>query len=351
MIRPYFRRRDSAPTSYTPLEVAARYNFPNATGAGQRIGIIELGGGFQQSDLDAAFALYGVRGVNPPTAVSVDGAVNVPGGDPNGADGEVELDVEIICSLCPDADVRVYFAPNTNQGFADAIAQATADKCNFLSISWGAPENEWGNGIGLMEMALIAAQKSGIIVCAASGDAGSGDGESGEHVDYPASSWHVIGCGGTTLGNNSEVVWDDGQGGGSSGGGESALFPLQAWEKGLYLTANANHIIPLAKRGVPDVAGNADPDTGYIVVIDGQQGIIGGTSAVAPLWTALLARLAEIKGSPLDALWIRRNLYANKGGFNLITKGSNGYYDASANGSWSGCTGLGSPIGTKLANL
>jgi kumamolisin len=99
-------------------------------------------------------------------------------------------------------------------------------------------------------------------------------------------------------------------------------------------------------RGVPDVAGDADPQTGYSVVVDGQQTVIGGTSAVAPLWAALLARINQSLGSSvgyLNPLLYTANVESS---LHDITVGNNGGY--SAGPGWDACTGLGSPNGAAL---
>ena len=103
-------------------------------------------------------------------------------------------------------------------------------------------------------------------------------------------------------------------------------------------------------RGVPDVAGDADPATGYQVLVDGKQAVIGGTSAVAPLWAALVCRLAEAAGQRFGLL--QPLLYAGvspgatTAGFRDITNGNNGAYAAGPG--WDACTGLGVPDGTAL---
>ena len=121
-----------------------------------------------------------------------------------------------------------------------------------------------------MDQIAAAAAALGITITVASGDNGSSDGASGNNVDFPASSPHVLGCGGTELiaangAIQQEIVWNDQPQGGASGGG----------------------------RGVPDVAGDASPETGYNVLFDGQSGVVGGTSAAAPLWAALIALLNQ----------------------------------------------------------
>jgi kumamolisin len=285
------------------------------------------------------------------SAVSVDGGSNQPG---SSADAEVDLDIEVAGALAPAATFVVYFAPNTDQGFYDAISQAahsSSQPATVMSISWGGPEDSWSAASrNAMETALEDAAALGVTVCVAAGDGGSSDGESDgqPHADYPASSASVLGCGGTKLMSSgttitSEVVWDETAAGeGVTGGGVSAVFALPTWQ------ANAN--VPVAPngftgRGVPDVAGNADPLTGYDVLVDGQSEVVGGTSAVAPLWAALVARLNQQLGKSLGLASVV--LYATGGnGFHDITQGNNGTYQAGTG--WDACTGWGSPNGTVL---
>ncbi|WP_344094944.1 S53 family peptidase [Microbacterium deminutum] len=350
--RPQFRTvpAQAVSVSYTPLQLGEIYDFPMGTdGTGQTIGIVELGGGFAQSDLTAYFSSLGLDASPRVTAVSVDNAKNVPYGDPNGADGEVLLDIEVIGTLAPKADILVYFAPNTDAGFLDAVAHAAhaTPTPTAISVSWGQSEDQWtAQARSALDEALTDAAALGVTVTVAAGDDGSTDREkSGTHVDFPASSPSALACGGTTLEAvgttvSSETVWNNGSQGGATGGGVSDAFPLPTWQK----TAG----VPVAPsgggRGVPDVAGDADPQTGYLVRIDGKTSVIGGTSAVAPLWAALIARLAQALGAPLGLAQPR--LYAAATGFRDITVGNNGAYQAGRG--WDPCTGLGVPRGQAL---
>jgi kumamolisin len=345
----------SADTSYNPPQVAQLYSFPTGvTGAGQTIGIIELGGGYNASDLSTYFSGLGITEPKV-TAVSVDGATNSPG-DPNGADGEVGLDIEVVGSNAPGANIAVYFTTNTSQGFLDALTTALHDTANgppsVISISWGSPESNYtAQSLTAFDDACQSAAALGITITVASGDNGSSDGGTGNNVDFPASSPHVLGCGGTELLSSGttiteEVVWDDSaSNGGASGGGVSSVFALPTWQ------ANSN--VPAAPtsaggRGVPDVAGDASPETGYNVLFDSESEVVGGTSAVAPLWAALIALINQQRGSNLG--FINPTIYASaENGFNDITSGSNGSY--SAGSGWDPCTGLGSPNGTQLAQI
>jgi kumamolisin len=351
------RQGAAAPVSYTPLQVAALYGFPSGAGAGECVALIELGGGFVPSDLDSYF---GALGVGSPTviAVSVDHANNSPTGSANGPDGEVMLDVEVVGGIAPQAKIAVYFAPNTDAGFLDAITTAIHDTNNrpsVISISWGGAESSWtSQAMSAMDSALQAAATMGITVCVASGDNGSSDGATGggDHVDFPASSAYALACGGTSLIGNqasiaSETVWNDGAGGGASGGGISAVFATPTWQNGLTAHEAAGQSVALTMRGVPDVSGDADPQTGYTVRIDGTDTVIGGTSAVAPLWAALIARINAINGKP--AGFLNPQLYATPSALRDITKGNNGDFDATTG--WDACTGLGSPNGGALRGI
>jgi kumamolisin len=277
--------------------------------------------------------------VKPVVFHGVDGAKNAPG-DPNGADGEVMLDLCVVGGMAPGAELHCYMGPNTDAGFLAAINQAVVDKMDAISISWGGPEDQWSAAsIAQFNDAFIKAAQAGITVTAAAGDSGSGDGEPGQHVDFPASSPYVLACGGTTItaaSSRTEVVWNDGQGD-ATGGGVSALFALPSWQR------SAN--IPGGKfRGVPDVAGNADPNTGWIVIVDGQETTIGGTSAVAPMWAALSVCLSQALGRNVG--FMNPQLYSVAGWARDITSGNNGTYVARAG--YDCCTGEGVPVGTRL---
>jgi len=355
--KPHFRIRRpaaSAAVSYTPLQVASAYGFPAGTGQGECVAIIELGGGYRPADLQTYFTALGV-GKPAVAAVSVDHAQNAPSGDANGPDGEVMLDIEVVGAIAPQATLAVYFAPNTDAGFLDAITTAIHDtqhKPSLISISWGGPESSWtAQAMTAMDDAFQAAATMGITVCVASGDNGSSDGvgDGGDHVDFPASSPFALACGGTSLQASgatirSEVVWNNGPSNGASGGGVSTFFALPAWQAGLKAAGSQGKSTALSKRGVPDVAGNADPETGYSVRIDGTDTVIGGTSAVAPLWAALLARLNQISGKPVG--YVNATLYQKPTALRDITGGNNGDFDATDG--WDACTGLGSPNGAEV---
>ena len=340
-----------------PNLFAALYAYPNGLdGSGQTIALIELGGGFRAADTDAAFAAMGLPAPRV-VAVSVDGAGNAPTG--GGADGEVALDIQVAGGLAPGAEIAVYFAPNTDAGFADAISSASQDathKPSVMSISWGSAEANWTQqATQTINSLLHDAATLGISVFAASGDSlapdGVGDGQA--HVDFPASSPWAMGCGGTatTLAGNAiatQAVWNDGDSG--TGGGISDLFDPPAFQSAADLPASVNG--GRHGRGVPDLAGNAAPASGYVIVVGGVRQVAGGTSAVAPLWAGLAARINQRAAYPvgffLPAVYGRPEL------FTQVTSGSNrpagsriGY---PARPGWNACTGLGTPRGQALSD-
>jgi len=351
--RSQLRPAAKATAGYTPVQVAGAYAFPAGTdGTGQTVAIIELGGGYRDADAQAYFAGLGLATPSI-TAVGVDGGSNSPGAA-NSADGEVMLDIEVIGAVAPKASIVVYFAPNTDQGFIDAVSTAVHDtthRPSAVSISWGGPESSWtAQAAAQMEQVFTQAATLGVTVTAASGDNGSADRvtDGAQHADFPASAPHALACGGTRLtigpGAASEVVWDErAVGGGATGGGISDLFPLPAYQAGAHVPPSAN---PGGRvgRGVPDVSGDADPRTGYRVRVDGRDLVIGGTSAVSPLWASLVVRLNQALGRDVGDL--HPFLYANPTVLRDVTSGSNGAYHAGVG--WDPCTGLGSPDGTKL---
>jgi kumamolisin len=389
--RPVARRHTSLPHAaangarpFTGAELAKIYNFPQGfDGSGQTIGIIELGGGYRPSDLDAYFSKLGL-----PTPkvipVSVDGGANTPT-SANSDDAEVVLDVQVAGAAAPGAKFVVYFAPNnaTSSGFLDALTKAIHDTENtpsVVSISWGGPESiSTANFQVEFDKALQAAALLGITVCVAAGDNGAADvgpkaWDGQAHVDFPSASPFSLSCGGTRLitangAISAESVWNQNQADvspeagpdgsfGSGGGGVSGAFPLPAYQQQANVPASLNPA-GFKGRGVPDVTGDGDPDTGYNILVDGQPIQEGGTSAVAPLWAALIAVINQkLKGR---VGFVNPQLYAlsaGSGAFHDISTGNNRVsfqqfknvgYDAGPE--WDATSGLGSPDGTVLSSV
>jgi subtilase family serine protease len=254
------------------------------------------------------------------------------------------------------ATIRVYWADASDWGsMATAISAAAADGCDVCSISWGTDEANWqaaGQAAGIdfagrLNAAAQAAAAAGMTVFAASGDNDSSDGgPTPANVDLPSSSPFVIGCGGTSKphGGGEETVWNNDPGnpsGSGTGGGFSTIFtPMPLWQAG------APHG---PGRMVPDVSANADPNLGYTIVVHGQTLAFGGTSAVAPLYAGLFAAFGRKLSLSTPQTLVTPQLWLNQTCFTDIVTGDNGFFRAKSGPD--PCTGIGSPIGQKLAAL
>jgi len=357
---------DAISAPYTPEQVATAYQYPAGSGAGECVGVLEFGGGYTQDNLTLTFNNYGVP-VPQTVDFSVGGAVNNP--DDSSASQEVVLDIAVLGGVVPDAKIVVYFAPNSINSFYNCFNAAIFDKTNspgVISLSWGALETQWGfNGLNLNNL-FLQAIALGITIVTATGDYGSRAYASDPvySVQFPSSSPYVLACGGTTLAINnngtiaSEVVWNTGNNG--SAGGTSSIYNLPAYQANLTTTKYpSNTVSPVTYRGIPDVALNGNPATGYefwyglynIATVN------AGTSAAAPMMAGLVVRLNAATGRRLG--FLNTLLYANPQVFNDITQGNNacppagpGAVDGySATVGWDACTGLGSPIGTAILAL
>jgi len=388
--RPAPLANQSPRAPFSPNDIAELYRFPrHANGAGQCIGVIELGGGYHRSDLESFFCSLKMP-LPKITDVSIQSAKNAPadraslanflaalngGKKPTTKGGKSEsrheaellqstaettMDIELASAFAPGAHIVAYFAPNSEQGIYHALTTALADKHHrpsVLSLSWGEPEPSISPGYAaLIDAVLKNLANVGVTVCVSSGDFGAHNGspEAKPSVNFPASSPYALGCGGTTLKASgskieTEVVWNSVFAGmqGATGGGVSRIFERPNWQH----HCEVPH--PPSKnggRGVPDVAGVADPHTGCRISVGGVDSVSAGTSAVAPLWAALVARLNHAIGGPSGYLNSLLYQLAKRPGenefFRPITKGDNGAYHAGPG--WNACTGLGSPLGDRL---
>ncbi len=359
------------PNTYYPPQVGDLYGFPSQyDGTGQTVAIFvfngQIGassesapGGYDPTLVDRYFTSVLKMSAPELTDVVVHGPGNQPGdgSNPEDVSGEVYLDLCMVGSLAPGAKIAVYFTEFTEQGWVDAINRAVSDTVNnpsVISISYGNPENDAQHGLWTqmavqqVDLAFQAAAAAGRTICCAAGDNGSADEPSSAsvHVDFPASSPWVLGCGGTRLESTGttitrEVTWNDlSDGNGATGGGVSAIFPLPSWQ-------SAAHIPPISGtqksgRGVPDVASLADPETPFVIMgPDGKLAGVGGTSAAAPLWSSLVARANQALGTRAGYLNVLLYTRFGTGVLRDITQGSNGVYSAGAG--WDACTGLGAP--------
>ncbi len=298
-------KTSTAQSGYYPQEVAAFYRFPKGDGAGETIALIELGGNYSQQDLQTYFTASGLTRVPAIRTVSITPGYPVPYGQDQTSDEEVMLDIEVAGGMAPGATIVVYFAANTDQGFYQAVSQAVHDPATtVVSISWGSPEKRWsaqtmdswnslGQGAALLNVPIFVA--AGDHGCTDEEDTAA-DYDGQRNADFPSTcASGVASCGGTSLLGNgslvaSEVVWNDNDGW-ATGGGVSTHFTGPKWQNGL--TAEGSSL--LIMRGVPDVSGNADPNTGIKFRTNGDDSVRGGgTSAVAPQWAALTAVLSQL---------------------------------------------------------
>ena len=366
--RPHLRPLDRARpgiVSYDPTELATIYRYPRLPNGGEGLhlvtGMIELGGTAHGADVAASFARLGLPSpeiVN----VNVDGAIPMP--DPSGADVEIALDYQVIgamvLAMAPKARLTIvsYNAPNSERGFIDAVATAASDQVHrpsAVSISWGSTEDFWSlRGMLGLDAAFASGSLQGVTYSVAAGDSGSADGwpDGYQHPGFPASSPHVWACGGTTLLAArdrilSETVWNElARGQGAAGSGVSGVFAPPSYQARCGIHArNAN--TGRSGRGLPDASGLADPVTGWNVLAGGRLRTTGGTSAVAPMYTALWTLISALRGERLGMP--HPSLYAaGEQSFNDIVRGNTGG-PYSAHRGWDAASGWGSPDGRAIA--
>ena len=281
-------------------------------GRGQTVAVIELGGGFRPRDLEQYFTEH--RRAGPEVvSVGVDGGRNAPTGDAAGPDGEVMLDIEVVGAVAPGARIAVYFAPNTSRGFLNAVLAAVHDRTHapsVISISWGAPESDWTHqSLRAMDEAFQAGALLGVTICAAAGDSGSSDGvdDGGSHVDFPASSPHVLACGGTQPRDSQATI----VAGRRCGAGRGERRHRRRCQRRLSAAGVAGGCgcpaLAEPLRGTRAAVSRTwpatpIPETGYRVRVDGKAAVIGGTSAVSPLLAALVALINQDAGQPVGFL-------------------------------------------------
>lgn len=328
----------------TPLlarDVAARYRFPDADGSGQTIGVMQLRGVFKPSDFDQCMRAQGLAPAHPVVKRVDDAAVAHEVATTK--DLEAALDVQVIGSLAPGARIVVYEAPDDERGFLDAVREALFDAeyaPSVLSISYGWPEQLWTPvALDILDDLFTVAALLGVSVFCSSGDNGAElDYDGSPHVLAPASSPFAMACGATVIPDDGseERAWEQ------TGGGFSARFDIPEWQAVAQSAASQYGVRP--GRGVPDVAAQQHP--GYYTVMDGVELAMGGTSAVAPMWAALTARINQRLG--VSCGFYSPILYKQSGEplFAEITAGSNGRFQAGAG--WNPCTGLGVPVGVAI---
>jgi kumamolisin len=334
----------SEPLPLGPNDLEKRYSFPANQGKGQQIGIAEFGGGYFADDLQAFCTKYGLTmpnittvpvGLSSLTLAQIQTLPTQQRKDELESSIEVNMDIQIVAGLCPQADIFVYFAPFSQKGWVDllnAIIAGNPAKPVVLSVSWGLAEDspDWSkSALTQINARLQAAAMLGITVCVSSGDDGSGDEltDGRAHVDFPSSSPFVLSVGGTMLTDTIEQVWWEtpgertSKGGGAGGGGVSVAFQRPQWQNVQVKSLNDPSI---DGRVIPDVTALAGPPL-YDLIFMGRDFPNGGTSASTPLWAALIARINAGLSANLQQRFLTPLLYAN--GANGQPRGKTGCVD------------------------
>ncbi len=363
-----------------PADLEKLYDFPPGDAAGQKVAIAEFGGGYFVEDVTAFCQKFGLTqpavqavSVNAP-AYTLSQVQALPAQQRKQAldiSMEVTMDVQIVAGFCPRAAISVYFATFDQKGWVDLLNQVIGDQPVSLSISWGLAEDDpdWSSAaVAAINDRLNQARLLGITVCLSSGDDGSGDQltDGRAHVNFPASSPFVLSVGGTMLqgaaGQVNEVTWWQSPGtraggGGATGGGVSVVFDRPAWQSVKVKSLNRGS---RDGRVVPDVAALAG-DPLYDLFYLEQPFPDGGTSASAPLWAALIARLNALLPAGKQQRFLTPLLYAagaggkplGRSGLRDITAGNNASQPQPGKGYKAGAgydavTGWGVPDGAAL---
>jgi len=346
----------------TPPQIIKAYGIPSSTGLGVKVGIISLGGGFKQSDLNSSFTDLRNAGLISTTTITptinqvlLDGATGSYTSDAN-ASFENTVDIYCVATAAPAAKITIYIGTNTYNSFKNLIDRAISDKCHIITISWATIETTY------LETSLAAATDAKIAVCVASGDWGSSfTGFTSLQPCYPSSSPNVICVGGTKLtlgaGNSRSAESDDNRdptfgGTWGGGGGISRIFSLPSWQSGLFYTPITGGSIgsptALNNRGLPDIS---TPMNRYALYVNGFTSGAGGTSLSAPFMAGILARYQQLTGIQRSSAEYNAIFYANPNAFYDITVGTNntqitdGYAGTTG---WDCVTGLGPPTGSAL---
>ncbi len=337
---------------YLATDIAKAQSFPlKSGGEGQSGSFISLSGGIELADYNKFFADHGLEQPRPLRIVEVDGAKNAPG-SPHGGDVENVLDAVQMQSIAPKAKIDMVLGPNSDQGFADVFERSIfprngeAQK-SVISTSWGLGESKQSaQALNTLSIAFRQATIRGVQIFAGAGDNGARYLSTSFQPEFPASDPNITGVGGLkmVLGEDgkakSVTTWDEGENS-STGGGVSKIFRTPWWQRDSNVPNNLDTGKP--GRGVPDISTNAAKATGFPVRVGGENMVIGGTSAGAPLYAGLMlninSELAAAGHNPITPLnpWMYAN--AKSGIFQDVTTGSNHGYEAAKG--WDPTSGLG----------
>lgn len=336
---------------HSVLEVSEAYNFPEGDGEGQTIGIIELGGKFEQSDMETFFLKYGLE-------VPKIQVVGTPSTTPIKDNVEVTADIQVAGVLAPKAKLVMYYGTTILSAMKTVLADGR-NKLTVISISWAGSEMDYSQAeLNELNNVFHEAALKGITVVVASGDNGAFNNLTYPNVNVPSVSPFVLGCGGTKMEmfNDkiaAEVVWNEskkniqiGTGGGFSRRVNQP--PYQEAASKSYLSRFPQYAPYDRQRGrsIPDVAANAADASGYSICFEGQWMKIGGTSLATPLWAALIARMNQNLGYQLGFITSRLYKLIGTEAFHPIVEGNNNLYVGAVD--WNPCTGLGTPNGEVL---
>lgn len=365
----------SAAVGLNPTWFTEHYKFPKPyKGKGQKIAIISCGGGITKSNIKHYFNALGIEDYPQVKFVSVDGSKNSPGSNFS-YDFELATDCLVAMTAAPESKIEIYSTINSIKGFSDAILKICKSRTGgpkVVSYSWGTKESHYSDTEieSVNRILKFATLVKGITILCASGDAGStnnynSDEDSPLEVQYPASSPWITACGGTKINTNekgkvmSEVAWNSQYNlydiliQNASGGGFSRMNSRPTYQKKWLSSSTAKY--PKKGRGVPDISAHADMSPGgigYWIRVDGKYWVGGGTSAVAPLMAALVARLNQACKESLGFLNPLLYEMASKDAITSINKGTNAMRNGpkqwSARKGWDPCTGLGIPNGVKM---
>ena len=368
----------------TGPKVATAYNIPASTGANVKVGIISLGGGYSQTDLNKSLANISLTAPTV-TFVPIDGETNTYTGNISTPDGENMLDLVCVASMVPQANVVLYKAKTINDNgslyltdYANVFQRAINENCDIITHSWGGAEST-----DFLSAPLANASINGISIFVSTGDYGSTVNGTTVSAGYPATNANVIAVGGTNLSvfsvntlrsnetvyNNSESI--PGFGGVGGAGGISSMIAVPTWQNGLtyrkYFTSNSSYgpNVTLTSgtlssgigRGVPDIAAAMNAYGVWMTnTSTGVGGVYGssGTSASAPIMAGIFARYVSLTGRRPIPNAIHPVLYGNLNAYYDILTGNNASllttgYAASSN--WDPVTGVGVPYGNVVYQM
>jgi len=369
MARPTFKRGTAAPAAsplattksvapINPTQFASIYgasSLPSASNA--TIGIVTQGSMTQTvADLRSFATSAGYPA--PPVSVVTVGSTST---DTSGID-EWNMDTQSSLAAAGGTikSMLLYTAPTLSDADLTAVYNriVSDNAAKVINVSLGECENDaQSSGVQASNDQIFqTAVAQGQTFSVSSGDSGSYEcGGSSNAQSYPAVSPYVMAIGGTTLSSSGgswvgETAWSCSgpsdcpqTASGGTGGGASLTEAAPSWQTAAGVLGGST------KRGVPDISFDASPNSGGLILINGSQTPIGGTSLAAPIFTGLYARIQSANNNtlPFPAQTLYQGAAANPGWFHDVTSGGNGGYSAKAG--WDYVTGFGSLVVANFA--